>query len=363
MTYLLQNLTSYITYELLVKACTGYCSESSNKDKKTTEIGIPGSVNQPSSMPINDLGVQVNWSEPIIKSGHIDYYELRTLYKDQNGHIEHETIVKIGGKHRTCKRAPPCTSSTGNIYSVEYYVRPVNVIRSPHEKFPEISTTQKYHDPTYNNHIESDSFSQAYIDNELNSAATKHPFRHHHQNCELNDTELLRWLDLDLYSEHLPGEWSKPSITNCLHVVESDAKTIVTLICSIALMVTMLSVGYQFYQKIKDMKNIVIVLPPGLEDITKEVRPENLDGGSRKGKADIIMNNVGSIFADEEEDGLLGRRSESDSSGRSQSDESHSQADSHDDGIDDQGCDAEHLMDYDSNSNHSLTTNGFKVID
>lgn len=370
MTYLLQNLTSFTNYELLIKACNQFCSENSNKDNKTTEIGVPGNMGQPSSTTLtNDSEqIQVNWSPPKVKSGHINYYELRSVSKHR-GVVVRETIVRIGSKHLSCRRPSPCVP---NVDTIEYYVRPVNVIRSPHAADETHSTsttqvTQKYHDTTHNNRVDTDlPVLQGFLSEGISStAATKHPMRHHHQSCEENDPELIRWIELDNYSEHLPGEWSKASTTNCMHYGGVDAKTIVTIICSLFLMGTMLGVGYKFYQKIKDMKNIVIVLPPGLEDITKEIRPENLENGGMKkmNKPDIIMNNVESLYADEEEDRLLRKRADTDSSGQSNSDESHSNAESHEDGLEDQTYDVQGLIDDGSqSSNHSISMdNDFEV--
>lgn len=357
MTYLLQNLTSFTNYELLIKACNQFCSENSNKDNKTTEIGVPGSMTQPSSITLaNDSGqIQITWSPPRVKSGHINYYELKTVSKHR-GMVMREITALIGSKHLSCRRASPCVP---NIDTIEYYVRPVNVIRSPHAN-DETSTTQvtqKYHDTTHNNRVDTDlSASLGYYSEMASTAATKHPMRHHHQSCEENDTELLKWIAMDQYSEHLPGEWSKASITNCMHVGGVDAKTIVTIICSLFLMGTMLGVGYKFYQKIKDMKNIVIVLPPGLEDITKEIRPENLENSSIKkmSKPDIIMDNT--VYADEEEDRLLRKRADTDSSGQSQSDESHSNIESHEDGVEEDNTCRQGLIDDGSqSSNHSIS--------
>uniref|UniRef100_A0A336MQ57 CSON004107 protein n=1 Tax=Culicoides sonorensis TaxID=179676 RepID=A0A336MQ57_CULSO len=363
MTYLLQNLTSFTNYELLIKACNQFCSENSNKDNKTTEIGVPGSMTQPSSTKIaNDSDqIQISWSPPKIKSGHINYYELKTVWKSHGNKIVRETTVRIGAKHLSCRRVSPCLA---DVDTIEYYVRPVNVIRSPHaadESFGTTQVTQKYHDTTHNNRIDTDisgqtgGFFNAFVSS---TVATKHPLRHHHQNCEENDPELLRWIALDNYSEHLPGEWSKASITSCMLYGSIDAKSIVTIICSIFLMGTVFGVGFKFYKKIKDMKNIVIILPPGLEDITKEIRPENLENGGMKGKLnkpDIIMDKI-NLYADEEEDRLLRKRADTDSSGQSQSDESHSNTESHEDAVEDNTYDVQGLIDDGSqSSNHSMS--------
>lgn len=354
MEYHLQNLVSFTEYEVLVRACTKYCSENSNIDRRKTAIGVPGTMLQPNTRA-NESVVEVSWQEPGFKGGRIDYYELKTVSRSK-GHVKDERIVQICGTRTRCRRAPLCTDGS-EVY--EFYVRPVNVIFSPHAKATNI-TCASYPDKALhaNQYVDMKSGvrAQPLVDNSnfIQKVDThdKHPTRHHHQSCENdNNVDLRSFLQRDPYAHHLPGEWSKPLVTNCYHTGEIAPKTIVTIICSIGLMFTMLVMSYKFYKKIKDMKNIVIVLPPGLEDITKEVKPSDLE---KKPKPDVITNgNVGSLFRGGEEDHLLRRRAESNSSGRSQSDRSQSQSDGLGDSVDENTYDAQQLMEDDSHSNHS----------
>ncbi|XP_063699805.1 cytokine receptor-like [Culicoides brevitarsis] len=353
MTYLLQNLTSFTNYELLVKACNQFCSENSNKDNKTTAIGIPGSMGQASSTTHSNNAneIEVSWTPPKVKSGHINFYELRSVSK-YRGKIVDEKIVRIESKHLSCRRPSPCVP---NIDTIEFSVRAVNIIRSPHAPDDNSMTTQvtqKYRDTTHNNRIDTD--------DEMAVHSTKHPLRHfsgHHQSCEVEDKAYINWLDSDMYPEYLKGEWSKAIVTNCMHYGGIDAKTIVTMICSLVLMCTMLGVGYKFYQKIKHMKNILIVLPAELQDIQEEKRPDNFDGGNgakKLAKPDIIMDNLGSVY--EEEDRLLRKRTDTDSSAQNNSEESNSTAEAHDDCLEDQSYDVMGLIDDGSqSSNHSMS--------
>lgn len=348
MRYHLQNLTSYTQYELVVKACTRYCSENSDKDLRTTGVGIPGNTMQPITK-VNDSFVEISWQEPLFRGGHIEYYELKTIRKRKDYLIE-EKITKICGIHTTCRRAPLCADGS-EIY--EFYVRPVNVIFSPHAKLTNITcAADSRHASTYVT-LEKSIHAEAYTDNsgivQKINHHEKHTTRHNHQSCDsgYEDKNLVSLLGRDQYALRLPGNWSKPSVTNCFHTAGIDGKTIATIICTLAMMLTMVVVSVKVYKKIKDMKNIVIVLPPGLEGITEEVKQSDLE---KKSKPDANINDLlSTMFINGgEQDRLLRKRAESNSSNRSQTDGSQSGV--LEDSVDDNTCDAQQLMEDDLQS-------------
>lgn len=131
-TYRLENLTSFMFYEIVVRACSNCCgcSESSNSVRVTTDIGTPG---VPETQMVNDgprNRILLKWAPPTYKAGNLDYYEVS---------IEGYTNIIIRTRSHRCyvnvdipMDPLPHSEPTWTVQ-----IRAVNVIWSAHAKFPE----------------------------------------------------------------------------------------------------------------------------------------------------------------------------------------------------------------------------------
>lgn len=74
---LLKDLLSYKNYTITVTACTVKCSVESLPVYALTEIGVPGKINRPPVVKIQDSNLAiVVWSKPQNPGGKLDYYQV-----------------------------------------------------------------------------------------------------------------------------------------------------------------------------------------------------------------------------------------------------------------------------------------------
>lgn len=233
--YVLEGLKPFTNYTILVLACTQKCSNASNKVEIETKIGVPSKMSIP-KISGNNTDVLL-WDPPERPNGHLDFYELTIMFRE-NGRLTRNTTVLM--RQRACKLNNICMNSTG-IYS--FNVRAVNFVPSPHfngnftqlKKVPVVGV----------------------------------------QKCEEQDHELLEWLKLDPFAQILKSEKSIDNTHQCIINGTLDFLMVFALLV-VASLVILIIVTY-FYRKIKDMKDIIVHLPPGLEDLTTDtkMKPNN----------------------------------------------------------------------------------------
>lgn len=197
----------------------------------------------------------IRWGEPKYKGGKLDFYELKTTFRGTDGTIQ-ESIVRL--KTQECYMEKLCVNNVTGVY--QFSVRAVNFVFTPHAPV-----------------------------NKSFDIIGRRGFMHC-ENDELLRISLVNASLFDPYGYYLYGNWSE-SIGHSCHYSNFDSKlTAFILISLIASLVFVVMVFY-LYRKIKDMKDILIQMPPGLEDLTIDKLKKGKDINCDKiGKPDLLHN-------------------------------------------------------------------------
>lgn len=281
--FTIENLLPFTNYDIAVQACTNKCSESA-KTHIQTAIGAPGKFDKqptienkgPTNLFNNSYtsGI-IRWDEPRYKGGNLDFYELKTIFEEPDGTIQ-ENIVRL--KTQECFMEKLCVNNVTGVY--KFSVRAINFVFTPH----------------------------APINKTFNIIGKKGLI--HCENDDLLKASLLNASIFDPYGFYLFGDWSELYRHSC-HYSNFDSKlTAFILISLIASLVFVVMVFY-LYRKIKDMKDILIQMPPGLEDLTSDKLKKGKDLNSDKiqKKPDLLHNVDSRFIANEDEHGRLLRGS------------------------------------------------------
>lgn len=228
----LEGLKPFSNYTILVRACTQKCSNGSHPIDVETKIGIPSKVMNLKVVENSNL----SWEKPEQLNGHLDYYEVKVQFKD-NGRVLGESVVKT--RQVYCQLSQSCMNQTG-VY--EFFVKAVNFIPSPHFV---------------------GNFSR--LQNEIVG----------YRKCDETDPEISEWLKLDQYGIKMESDWAYTSQACMILTPAWEFLLFCGLLIVGALII--LVIVYSFYRKIKDMKNICVTLPPGLEDLTTDSKSKNMD--------------------------------------------------------------------------------------
>lgn len=279
MNYTLMDLIAYTEYDIAVEACTKECSMPSKTKIKTT-IGKPGNfsrqptIDKYSNMLINNYtSANIRWEEPTFKGGELDYYEFKTKITARDGQST-ERIVKT--RNKDCFIEKLCA---GDVVEYDFSVRAVNYVLTPHSK----------------------------------ETQTKIEGSFEEQRCEKDDPVLLESLralkDADPHGWRLPGPWSPPIGHSC-HI-SANSKQLTLLVILLMISVAIVFMVFCIYRKIKDMKDILVQMPPGLEDLTgdKMKKGKDLGGMDKMGKPDILRNVDNTSINCEDENGQLLKKS------------------------------------------------------
>lgn len=271
--YTLGELIPFTEYDIAVEACTKECSNSTKTKIKTT-IGAPGNLYQPSIKTYhnhllkNYTSATIGWDEPTLRGGELDYYEFKTTLTTVDDKIS-ENIVKTRNTH--CFIEQLCT---GDIMSYEFSIRAVNFVRTPHSK--ESKTTVKG--------------------------------SNERQNCEKNDTVLLNSLEAlkqaDPHGWHLPGPWAQAVGHSC-HYGGLNAKQNVIMMFMVIASLAIAVMVFYIYRKYKDMKDILVQMPPGLENLASDKTKKGREIGNMETKPDLLHNTGASINCEDENGQLL----------------------------------------------------------
>jgi Fibronectin type III domain len=281
--YTVVNLQPFAKYDIAVRACTNKCSESV-KLEVITQVGAPGNfteqprIENKGSKIFNSsyTSAIISWNEPTYKGGNLDYYELKTVFYSNDGSSAVPKIVKI--KSNKCLMEKLCVNNVTGQY--DFSVRGVNFVSTPH-------ATQK-----------------------------NFPIRGSHEiaNCETGDIELLKSLNElkinDPHGWHIHGEWS-PAFGNSCHYSNFNTKQYVLIIFLMIASLVFVVMVFYLYRKIKDMKDILVQMPPGLEDLTGDKTKKGKDHSlSKIERPDILHNTLDNTsINNEDEHGRLLRRS------------------------------------------------------
>lgn len=282
MTYTLTGLNSYTTYDILVTASTVADSNRSNTVTIQTKVGKPGNIAQPT---INADGFFVTWEPPAMPNGQVQYYQVKVINKIGNKEEEHISTT----------RGTKCTYNFKkcdlgvDVHS--FSVRAVNVVSTPFDK----------------------------------KRISQHDIDSSRLVCkEENDNDLKEFIDSDKHATTIPGNYSPPIQLNCN---QSEYATggwymLWTLISLTGVVVACVSVVMM--RKFKNMKDISVELPAGLEDIKEEANSKGLTlDYSINPRQDSTRQNHYSTVPNEQEQSLLRNRMESGSSNSTDNSSGH----------------------------------------
>ena len=237
--YELDGLEAFTNYTVTVVACTSFCSNLNENLKITTTIGEPGVMFQPRMESLEDNSVLISWDVPKVIGGNLEFFQFRASKHDGNARI-----YRINGKARSCViKSLNCDSE-----KIDFSIRSVNV--GP--------TTAETMETTVEGCFE---------------------FR------EPIEGEV---------SGHFYGEWSEPVVFYCqFRLASMMASVFILLIFLVVFSYLMV----RMYQKIKDMKDIHIVWPKGLDPES----PVKSDICEAVKDLDLIKNHVLTDIEEEEE--------------------------------------------------------------
>lgn len=326
--YTINKLTPYTNYDIAIQACTNKCSESAKTNIKTA-IGAPGKiVNQPKIKNQGSTNLfnssytsgKIQWGKPEYEGGKLDFYELKTTFRGTDDSIQ-ESTVRL--KSQECYMEKLCVNNVTGVY--QFSVRAVNFVFTPHAPI----------NKTFDIIASSDS-----------------------RNCE-NDDVLLRSLDeaykFDPYGYLLFGEWSD-SIGHSCHYSNFDSKLTAFIFISLVASLVFVVMVFYLYRKIKDMKDILIQMPPGLEDLTSDKLKKGKELNSEKnGKPDLLHNVDSQFITNEDEHGRLLRGSLNGSINGNDCSSSIRSESTRSDG---EPADALDDIEYDGFGQHPVNTNG-----
>lgn len=277
MNYTLKDLMAYTEYDIAVEACTKECSKPSKTKIKTT-IGAPGNFTQPSidiywnNLLKNYTSATIEWEEPEFKGGELDYYELRTKSTARDGRIV-ERVIKT--RKRECFIEELCTDDA---FLYDFSVRAVNFLLTPHAKESQVK-------------IEGSDERQL---------------------CDKDDQVLIRSLaalkQADPHGWYLPGPWSQPIAHSC-HGGGFDSKQYIMLLFLMVASLVIVAMVFYSYRKIRDMKDILVQMPPGLEDLGNDKGKKGKEGMDKMGTPDILRNVDNTSINCEDENGQLLKKS------------------------------------------------------
>lgn len=280
MNYTLSDLMAYTEYDIAVEACTKECSKPSKTKIKTT-IGAPGNFKQPSidtywnNLLQNYTSATIGWEEPEFKGGELDYYEIKTKSTTRDGNSV-ERIVKT--RKRECFIEELCTDDA---LFYDFSVRAVNFVLTPHAKESQVR-------------IEGSDIRQS---------------------CDKDDQILIRSIialkQADPHGWYLPGPWSPPIAHSC-HGVGFDSKQYIMLMFLMVASLVIVVMVFYSYRKIRDMKDILVQMPPGLEDLGNEKgkKGKDIGGSMEKMETPDILRNVDNTSINcEDENGQLLKKS------------------------------------------------------
>jgi hypothetical protein len=276
--YTLNGLLPYTQYDIAVQACTKECSVAAQFQINTT-VGRPGNFSGQPQIEIHNLlytnytSANIQWDPPLFKGGNLDYYEFKTKLTSRDGRVA-EHIIKTTRKD--CFIEQLCTSEA---MFYDFSVRAVNYMRTGHVPKDQIL--------------------------EIKGSMQRH-------SCNSDDEVLLGHLtDLKAIDPHglfLPGSWSPPIGHSCHYGAFESKQYIMLMVMMIASLVIVVMVFYS-YRKIKDMKDILVQMPPGLEDLTGDKMKKGKDLGGIHLRPDILHNVDNISINCEDENGQLLKKS------------------------------------------------------
>ena len=160
----------------------------------------------------------------------------------------------------------------------------MNVVLSPHADISQLNKNYIDEDVKYLRYFELNSDMDDLVECEMETNLTY---------------RLINWTAVDVYAEHLKGNWSIPLTHMCNY---KDNGFAVMMIAGIVISMMILSIWCTAltYNKFKMIKSINVHLPEGLTDIVIRTKPDIINEKSIK-KSDNITDGSNIIHAEQEE--------------------------------------------------------------
>lgn len=288
--YTCYGLRPYEDYNVAVSACTSPCSNWTQSSFRT-EMGAPGNFKeQPyiesqtriSSLISSNLSLVLKWKEPEYKGGKLDFYEVQINFTSSDGKTPSTTTIHKM-KSMQCIFDKLCSDNKRG--SAVINVRGVNFFLSPHR---------------------SEEASKIDVHAEIIGGDP------YHNLCDSDDPVLVESLEkvkkYDNHSQYFYGPWSPPSSHTCGGFGNHDSQNIILVMFLTIVSILFVGMIFYLYRKIRDIKNIIVEFPPGLEDLSSDkVIKKNKNNPFEI--PDIINNVDNSSLANEDEHKRLLRRS------------------------------------------------------
>lgn len=241
----LRDLEAFTNYSIVVEACTSFCSELNENMELRTAMGKPGVMLQPRLELIGNNKLSISWEKPKVVGGNLDYFQLKTVLRNGD-----EKLYRVSGQARSCVvRSLNCENE-----KIEFSIRSVNV------EFPSITD------------VDTESF-ECFDFQELTKGETAGRFY---------------------------GEWSQTTTFYCpIHFSMSVMAMI--FLFSLSSLIFIYAI-IRLYQKYKDMKDIHIIWPKGLDPSSPNASPSKKDYLFDPTKdLDLIKDHVLTDIEEEEE--------------------------------------------------------------
>lgn len=249
--YTLENLESFTNYTITVVACTSDCSYSSESLTVRTAIGKPSELLQPKLNNPADGEIILSWDTPLIVGGNLDYFQLKMIHSKDYERADVK-VFRISGKASSCFIKGFICEKT----NVLFVLRGVNVEHEETSLLQEIESNQT-----------------------------------------VNCLEIYEPIEGEV-TGHFYGEWSQPIIHFC------RARISMVMIASVIVMaISMMTSVYLFfrlYQRYKEMKDIHIVWPKGLDPNDLSPQALNRDLYEAVRDLDLVKGHVLSDIEEEE---------------------------------------------------------------
>lgn len=230
--------------------------------------------------PQSNITSVLLWNEPSYKGGYMDFYELKIGFTPKDGSAPSSSIYRF--KSRECILDKMCANNESGSYT--FNIRGVNFFLSPHRSEEAVNI----------NYVHG-----------LIRGSDSNIF------CDRNDPVLIDTIKkvekFDNHSQYYYGPWSPQNGHTCSYG-NNDSRNAILYMCLTFVSIMFVAMIFYLYKKIRDIKNIIVEFPPGLEELSgcdkgKKGKPNPLD------KPDLLHNVDNASIANEDEHKRLLRRS------------------------------------------------------
>ncbi|ETN68046.1 hypothetical protein AND_000118 [Anopheles darlingi] len=250
-------LSAFTLYNISVRALTIGYSNASKQLTVRTLVGQPEKVAQLSSTINGDSNLVISWRKPSDTAGCVEFYELKLK-------TEQTVIYKRRGNQ--CQlRQENCKNTDTKSY--QFLVRAVNVIRNGTD-FEDLSCEERWSE----------------LQNRwpnLVSQSTE---------CDGGGMDSRASIFASEGFELVYGPWSDPLASWCTKENNVSLKSTVSIIMLIAIFLML-----WFYFKMKQICQVKVIIPDGLNDKTSSGKPDILGSGGRIIFIDQSSNHASSI--------------------------------------------------------------------